>query len=468
MSAARFFGDDHAPGINFTPDDEELVELYLLPRVRGEPDPFPGLIIDDDEAATTQPWTLFSRHHLPQKDALPAFFYVRTPGAKPGVHPVRRCDGGGTWKSQRRVGKNKDDSHALLVGGEKIQWIRHNLNFNMGSGSIGWVMREYSIPVHPSLKVCRISFSGHGQKRTRVPDGSSLSAGEEPAMKRARVADAADSGSASWTTTTSFDQEIVEAGASGDQEPTQDFYDGQSNGVAIQEQTMGQPPSAPQEPAAHAFFADQDPSSDSRMASSAHGGSATAPPPCYPFSGTTTTFVQDLGAAQALLDQDPSQNFSEEEIENMMGVLTDPNWTWEVEPYPNRQQKMDDCSLAAMQTPCFFAPDDNNSASSASASCITTTRTSPDHDYLQQTSQDQGIAEMVAEMTDADGQLDLVPPMAMMEQHVDQEPGMSNGSGYMDLLVQGLPNVATGTQGVLDSEGIDFLLLLASASAPSA
>jgi hypothetical protein len=186
-------------------------------------------------------------------------------------------------------------------------------------------------------------------------------------------------------------------------------------------------------------------------------------------SGTTTTFVQDLGAAQALLDQDPSQNFSEEEIENMMGVLTDPNWTWEVEPYPNRQQQMDDCSLAAMQTPCFFAPDDNNnSASSASASCITTTRTSPDHDYLQQTSQDQGIAEMVAEMTDADGQLDLVPPMAMMEQHVDQEPGMSNGSGYMDLLVQGLPNVATGTQGVLDSEGIDFLLLLASASAPSA
>jgi hypothetical protein len=54
MSAARFFGDDHAPGINFTPDDEELIELYLLPRVLGEPDPFPGLIIDDDEAATTQ------------------------------------------------------------------------------------------------------------------------------------------------------------------------------------------------------------------------------------------------------------------------------------------------------------------------------------------------------------------------------------------------------------------------------
>jgi hypothetical protein len=65
---------------------------------------------------------------------------------------------------------------------------------------------------------------------------------------------------------------------------------------------------------------------------------------------------------------------------------------------------------------------------------------------LQQTSQDQGIAEMVAEMTGADGQLDLVPPMAMMEQHVDQETGMSNGSGYMDLLVQGssccLPNVS--------------------------
>jgi hypothetical protein len=56
----------------------------------------------------------------------------------------------------------------------------------------------------------------------------------------------------------------------------------------------------------------------------------------------------------------------------------------------------------------------------------------------------------------------------MMEQHVDQEPGMSNGSGYMDLLVQGLPNVATRTQGVLDVEDIHFLLLLASASASSA
>jgi hypothetical protein len=287
MSAARFFGDDHAPGINFTPDDEELIKLYLLPRVRGEPDPFPGLIIDDDEAATTQPWTLFSRHHLPQKDALPAFFYVRTPDAR----SVRRCDGGGTWKSQRRVGKNKnkDDSHALLVGGEKIRWIRHNLNFDMGSGSIGWVMREYSIPDHPFLKVCRISFSGHGQKRMRVPDDSSLAAGE-PATKRARVAAAADGGSASWTTTTSFDQEIVEAGASsGDQEPTQDCYDGRNNGVAMvaemtyaqpswefqeqQMQTMGQPPaSAPQEPAAHVFFADQDPPSDSRTATMLNGG----------------------------------------------------------------------------------------------------------------------------------------------------------------------------------------------------
>jgi hypothetical protein len=203
MSAAKFFGDDHAPGINFTPDDEELVELYLLPRVRGEPDPFPGLIIDDNEAATTQPWTLFSRHHLPQKDALPAFFYVRTPGANPDARPVRRCDGGGSWKIQKTVGKNKDECHALLVGGEKIRWIRHNLNFDMGSGSIGWVMREYSIPDHPSLQVCRISFSGHGQKRTRVPNDSSLAAGK-PATKRARVAAAADyGGSASWTTTAS-------------------------------------------------------------------------------------------------------------------------------------------------------------------------------------------------------------------------------------------------------------------------
>jgi hypothetical protein len=382
MSAARFFGDDHAPGINFTPDDEELIKLYLLPRVRGEPDPFPGLIIDDDEAATTQPWTLFSRHHLPQKDALPAFFYVRTPDAR----SVRRCDGGGTWKSQRRVGKNKnkDDSHALLVGGEKIRWIRHNLNFDMGSGSIGWVMREYSIPDHPFLKVCRISFSGHGQKRMRVPDDSSLAAGE-PATKRARVAAAADGGSASWTTTTSFDQEIVEAGASsGDQEPTQDCYDGRNNGVAMvaemtyaqpswefqeqQMQTMGQPPaSAPQEPAAHVFFADQDPPSDSRTATMLNGGAMVADmtyaQPSWEFQEQQVqTMEQPPSAAQEpaaqvfFADQDPPSDSRTATMLNGGVMVADmtyaqPSWEFQEQPPSSAAQEPPAHVFSAEQDP---------------------------------------------------------------------------------------------------------------------
>ena len=65
------------PGLNFHPDDDELIEFFLLPTVRGEPAWFPGVIvIGDDTAANTLPWKLLKRHGLAGDDE--AYFFVRT------------------------------------------------------------------------------------------------------------------------------------------------------------------------------------------------------------------------------------------------------------------------------------------------------------------------------------------------------------------------------------------------------
>ncbi|KAK3156663.1 hypothetical protein QOZ80_2AG0110210 [Eleusine coracana subsp. coracana] len=151
---------DDLPPCLYIPDDEELIRFYLLPRVRGQPDVIPGLIIDDDSAANTQPWKLFSRHGLAkadQPDQVPAFFFVHTNGA---ARPDRACYGGGSRKSMK-----SSEQVMPLVDGKKIKWTRHNLNFQMSSGSIGWVMHEYFITDHPYLKICSISFTGHCKKK---------------------------------------------------------------------------------------------------------------------------------------------------------------------------------------------------------------------------------------------------------------------------------------------------------------
>ncbi|TVT97453.1 hypothetical protein EJB05_53868, partial [Eragrostis curvula] len=193
--AANILGDFTLPGLHFAPVDDEIVQLYLLPRVRGHPDLFPGLIIDDDTAANTQPWTLFDRHGLPDEDGAQAFFFVH-------AHNGRRCQGGGTWKSQ------KINHEMAVVDGEKVNWSRHNLNFHMDmdSGSKGWVMHEYTI-ARSSLKLCSISFSGYGHKRKRVPDQGF----GEPSTRRPRVASdesgSDTSGSGTKTAYASEDQE---------------------------------------------------------------------------------------------------------------------------------------------------------------------------------------------------------------------------------------------------------------------
>ncbi|XP_062217650.1 NAC domain-containing protein 86-like [Phragmites australis] len=203
-------------GVKFSPDDEEVVEFYLLPRARGQPVLFPAVIVDDDTAASTLPWKLFERHHLADDDE--AYFCVRTSDTKEGARQDRSCDGGGTWKGQRRI------PYELCVGGEKIKWSKYNLTLRMGGGSTGWVMHEYTITKPPclSLRICHVSFTGHGQKRKRMPDDDDCQGESSP--QRSRVDPAADSGSAiscPGTTTTTFDEGYGAARASADQESPQ-------------------------------------------------------------------------------------------------------------------------------------------------------------------------------------------------------------------------------------------------------
>ena len=162
------------PTYRFRPTKRELVKFYLLPRARGQ-DPFPGVIFEDDAAGSSLPWDLFERHGVGSEDE--AYFIVRSSEAKkPGARQDRACDGGvGTWKMQSSVEKS------LRVRGERIRVHVSNLNLHMGkgknSGSVGWVMHEYTIaaPPCPSLvKICHIAFSGHGRMRMRVPDGQQV------------------------------------------------------------------------------------------------------------------------------------------------------------------------------------------------------------------------------------------------------------------------------------------------------
>ncbi|CAL5037858.1 unnamed protein product [Urochloa decumbens] len=188
--AAEMLG--HPPGLKFCPDEDELVEFFLLPRVRGEPCWFPGVVvIDDDTAANTHPTKLLERHGLAGDED--AYFFVRTSDA--AARQDRHCAGGGRWVSQRPV------PNGACIGSQKVQWRRVNLNLQpsrgkSGGGSSGWVMHEYSLmePPCPFLKICHVTFSGHGKDAKRVPAGCHAG---EPAPKRARVdvTAAANSGS---------------------------------------------------------------------------------------------------------------------------------------------------------------------------------------------------------------------------------------------------------------------------------
>ncbi|KAF7039953.1 hypothetical protein CFC21_049892 [Triticum aestivum] len=159
------------PGYKFMPADEEVIEFYLIPRLRGQPLPLDGVIIDEDPRSAP-PWKLFERNGLDEVDVEHAFFFTSGEYAKSAKRKVRAC-AGGTWVGMKVGNKGK-----LRLGGETFAWQVYRMNYQWGAGrrtgSTGWVMLEYSI-VAPadcaSIKVCKISFSGYGQKRQRVPDG---------------------------------------------------------------------------------------------------------------------------------------------------------------------------------------------------------------------------------------------------------------------------------------------------------
>ena len=178
------------PGVRFDPTPEELVEFYLMPRALGQPTAVPGIIIEDAEATTSSrhPWKLLTRNRRTDDDEAYFFERIATSGddAKGGAaaRQDRSCGGGRwTWVGQKRA---PDESLPPRSDGERLSWGKYSLNLQEGrrrrGGSTGWVMHEYTVasPQCPLLpvKLCHVSFTGHGQKRQRVPDddgaGSSM------------------------------------------------------------------------------------------------------------------------------------------------------------------------------------------------------------------------------------------------------------------------------------------------------
>ncbi|CAO2045496.1 unnamed protein product [Urochloa humidicola] len=191
------------PGVHFRPNADELVNLYLLPRARGEPTPsfHDVAILDDDAAGSTMPQDLLDRHR--RGGDVDAYFFVSS------TRQERNCGGGaGTWKSQKRV-----------VGARGKYWSQHNLNLHTDrGGSVGWVMHEYVLtdPSCRPIKICHISFSGHGSNRKRVPGGGDGRWSDDPVpTKRARIDAGGGDGSASsgsgGSTTTTVGEDLYSA-----------------------------------------------------------------------------------------------------------------------------------------------------------------------------------------------------------------------------------------------------------------
>lgn len=171
MAAAKMAG--LTPGFKFEPSDEQLVQFFLLPYLRELPVPLGGLVIRDDPRSVP-PWKLFARNG--RGDEEDAYFLAPADGEG---RQARTCDGGrGRWITQRleRTGNLR------LAGGggsgEAVVFEKHRLNYHAGEGrcgSTGWVMHEYAVVKPAALgarhRACHIAFTGHGQKRKRVPDG---------------------------------------------------------------------------------------------------------------------------------------------------------------------------------------------------------------------------------------------------------------------------------------------------------
>ena len=224
------------PGVRFDPTPEELVEFYLMPRALGQPTAVPGIIIEDAEATTSSrhPWKLLTRNRRTDDDEAYFFERIATSGddAKGGAaaRQDRSCGGGRwTWVGQKRF---PDEVLPLRGEGEQVSWGKYSLNLQEGrrkGGSTGWVMHEYTIasPQCPPcpVKLCHVAFTGHGQKRQRVPDDDGGEGEElelEPGMpQRKRVATAnASTPASSVITTATPDHGLRETRAQNQQQMT--------------------------------------------------------------------------------------------------------------------------------------------------------------------------------------------------------------------------------------------------------
>ncbi|CAO2045532.1 unnamed protein product [Urochloa humidicola] len=150
------------------------------------------------------PQDLLDRHR--RGGDVDAYFFVSS------TRQERNCGGGaGTWKSQKRV-----------VGAGGKYWSQHNLNLHTDrGGSVGWVMHEYVLtdPSCRPIKICHISFSGHGRNSKRVPGGCDGCRSDDPVpTKRARIDAGGGDGSAS--------------SGSGGSTTTTDYYSGVGHGSA--------------------------------------------------------------------------------------------------------------------------------------------------------------------------------------------------------------------------------------------
>ncbi|GJN19665.1 hypothetical protein PR202_gb06965 [Eleusine coracana subsp. coracana] len=204
--AARALG--LPPGVTFRPEPSELVELYLLPRAWGQSSAISGVVIEDEgTSSTVPPWELLARHGRAEDDE--AYFFERV-RENEGEH--RACGSNWSWISQR---KTKDKVlHVHLPGSDdkRVTWNKRDLNLHLGkgrSGSTGWVMHEYKI-ISPSstflpVKICHVAFTGHGQKRKRVPD--ELNTQEPQQQRQSKRAAVALSSPSQGSTTTFVGQE---------------------------------------------------------------------------------------------------------------------------------------------------------------------------------------------------------------------------------------------------------------------
>ncbi|KAM0873408.1 hypothetical protein ACQ4PT_038090 [Festuca glaucescens] len=171
-----------SPGFKFDPDDDELVEQYLLRRILCQQLPLEGVICEDDPLSAT-PWELLKKH----KREDDAFFFANGQTKHGKGNRLKRTCVGGCWEGQKPL----VDGDRLRVPdiGTEITWKKYMLNFhsNGEKGSTGWVMHEYSITApddlaSSSLRLYRIRLNGHGKnsKRERGDDGGAQERADEP------------------------------------------------------------------------------------------------------------------------------------------------------------------------------------------------------------------------------------------------------------------------------------------------